>query len=246
MTRVLVPVAILKGETVSGGLIDLLGTVDVTVLGYHLLPEQTPPDQARAQFEDRATSALEDITEEFRAAGGDADHRLVFTGDRQQTVDRIATEIGADARAVTGATGDVDQLLVALSNAVAISRLMTFVTTLVGDREIGVTLLAAEGTTQERLDEAVDRLDAAGVDAGLRITEGDAFDALVRTAPGHDAIVMGEASPSLSSLLFGEESERVATASVGPVLVVRKNESETEQANAESGTEQANAESETE
>ena len=237
MTRVLVPVAILKGETVSGGLIDLLGTVDVTVLGYHLLPEQTPPDQARAQFEDRATSALEDITEEFRAAGGDADHRLVFTRDRQQTVDRIATEIGADARAVTGATGDVDQLLVALSNAVAISRLMTFVTTLVGDREIGVTLLAAEGTTQERLDEAVDRLDEAGVDAGLRITEGDAFDALVRTAPGHDAIVMGEASPSLSSLLFGEESERVATASVGPVLVVRKNESGTEQANAESETE---------
>jgi nucleotide-binding universal stress UspA family protein len=39
--------------------------------------------------------------------------------------------------------------------------------------------------------------------------------------PGHDAIVMGEAAPSLRSLVFGDEAERVAEASVGPVLVVR-------------------------
>jgi len=52
MTRVLVPVAILEGESPSAGLIALLGSTDVTVLGYHVLPEQTPPDQARAQFED--------------------------------------------------------------------------------------------------------------------------------------------------------------------------------------------------
>ena len=90
MTRVLVPVAVLEGESVSPGLISLLGTVDVTVLGYHVLPEQTPPDQARLQFEERATSALEDISQEFRAAGGATDHRLVFTRDREQTMQRVA------------------------------------------------------------------------------------------------------------------------------------------------------------
>ncbi len=41
MTRVLVPLAVLKGETVSPGLMNLLSTVDVTVLGYHVPPEQT-------------------------------------------------------------------------------------------------------------------------------------------------------------------------------------------------------------
>jgi len=34
-------------------------------------------------------------------------------------------------------------------------------------------------------------------------------------------IVMGERAPSVRSLVFGEESERVASESVGPVLVVR-------------------------
>nr|WP_197428479.1 hypothetical protein [Halapricum sp. CBA1109] len=94
MTRVLVPVAVLDGETVSSGLMALLGTVDVTVLGYHVLPEQTPPDQARSQFEDRATAALVDLREEFEAAGGAADHRLVFTHDREQTMTRVADDVG--------------------------------------------------------------------------------------------------------------------------------------------------------
>ncbi|MFC6726667.1 universal stress protein, partial [Halobium palmae] len=97
MTRVLVPLAVLEGESVSLGLMNLLGTVDVTVLGYHVLPEQTPPDQARLQYEERANETLADVAEEFRLAGGDADHRLVFTHDRAQTVDRVADEV--DARA---------------------------------------------------------------------------------------------------------------------------------------------------
>jgi hypothetical protein len=88
MTRVVVPVAVLKNESVPLGLMNLLSTMDVTVLGYHLLPEQTPPDQARLQYEERANEALSDVTEEFREAGGDADYRLVFTGDRQKTVRR--------------------------------------------------------------------------------------------------------------------------------------------------------------
>lgn len=251
MTRVLVPVAVLEGESVSPGLISLLGAVDVTVLGYHVLPEQTPPDQARLQFEERATSALEDINEDFRAAGGAADHRLVFTHDREQTIDRIADEADADAFAVPGTTGDVDRLLVSLSGDVDVDRLLTFVEALVGDRSIGVTLFLAAGErppagdgatdadasgksdadgggaeagddADARLAAAADRLRDAGIDVETALaTEGSPFDALIDAVPGHDAVVMGERAPSFRSLVFGEESDRVAAASVGPVLVVR-------------------------
>lgn len=222
MTHVLVPVAVLEGETVSGGLIDLLGTLNVTVLGYHVLPEQTPPDQARAQFEERANSALEDIAEEFRAAGGDAYHRLVFTGDRRQTIERVAAEIEADAYAITGATGSVDSLLVPLSGDVAVERILTFVTTVVGDRAISVTLLTAGEVSQSQLDDAAETLRERGIETETRTATDDPFDALIDAVPGHDAVVMGEAAPSLSSLVLGEAPERVATASVGPVLVVRR------------------------
>nr|NIW32043.1 universal stress protein [Actinomycetota bacterium] len=135
MVRVVVPVAVLENEAVPLGLMQLLGTVDVTVLGYHVLPEQTPPDQARQQYEERANAALADVAEEFRAAGGDADYRLVFTADRQKSVNRVADEVDARAFVISGATGEVDRLLVSLSGDVAADRILSFTESLVGDRD---------------------------------------------------------------------------------------------------------------
>jgi len=227
MSRVLVPIEILEGKTVPPGLMELLGTMDVTVLGYHVLPEQTPPDQARHQYEERATASLEDLSEEFRAAGGAADHRLVFTHDREQTVRRVADEIDAAAFAISGMAGDVDDLLVSLSGDVDIDRIIAFVIDLVGDRDIAVTLLLAgdaEATVDDRLETAATQLREAGIDTDTSTAAGSPFDSLMDAAPTHDAIVIGEAAPSLRSLVFGDEAERVAAASVGPVLVVRRDE----------------------
>jgi nucleotide-binding universal stress UspA family protein len=225
MTRVLVPVEVLEGESVSYGLMDLLGTMDVTVLGYHVLPEQTPADQARQQYEERALSALDDIAAEFREAGGAADSRLVFTHDREQTVDRVTEETAARAYAINGATGDVERLLVALSDGVVIDRIVDFVAELVGDRDIGVTLFLAseDETAADRLQASADRLREAGVNVSTnRVVSDRPFEALVEAVPGHDAVVVGESAPSLLEFLLGEESERLAAASVGPVLVVRR------------------------
>ncbi|MDS0220837.1 universal stress protein [Haloarcula sp. S1AR25-5A] len=230
MTRVLVPVEVLDGKTVSPGLMTLLGTVDVTVLGYHVLPEQTPADQARLQYEERATAALEDLSDEFQSAGGAADHRLVFTHDREQTIKRIADEIRADAFAISGMTGTVDNLLVSLSGALNDDRILPFVTELVGDRDIAVTLfLASDDTGADRLKAAAEELRAAGLTARTEhAMDGSPFDALMDAVPGHDAIVMAEQAPSFRSLFFGDEADRVASASVGPVLVVR-HEQETDE-----------------
>jgi nucleotide-binding universal stress UspA family protein len=231
MTRVLVPVEVLEGKTVSSGLMTLLGTMDVTILGYHVLPEQTPADQARMQFEERATEALDDLSEEFRTAGGAADHRLVFTHDREQTIGRVADEVDARAFAISGVTGDVDRVLLALSGDVVTDRILEFVTELVGDRDIGITLFFAskgddgDGTARERLDSAAEQLQTAGLDTNTQLeTGGPPFEALIDAVAGHDAIVMGEKAPSLRSFVFSDEADRVASASVGPVLVVRHGE----------------------
>lgn len=225
MTRVVVPVAVLEGESVPLGLMELLGTVDVTVLGYHVLPEQTTPDQARLQYGDRANAALADIAEEFRQSGGDADYRLVFTHDQPKTVERVADEVDARAVAILGATGDVDRLLVPLSGDVALDRILAFVSELVGGRNIGVTLLlvAADGASGSSvLETAADRLASEGVEvATVSATDTGPLEAIIEALPGHDAIVMGQHAPSLQAFLFGEVTERVAAESVGPVLVVR-------------------------
>lgn len=226
MTRVLVPVEILEGKTVDTGLMDLLATMDVTVLGYHELPEQTPPDQARMQYEERATAALADLVDSFQHAGGDADHRLVFTHNREQTIDRIADETAADAVAISGVTAAIDELLVTISGDVDVDRIVRFAVTLVGDRDISLTLLIAgvdEETGAPVLDRAREQLTDAGIDVGV-VNEPDLtpFNALMDNIPGHDAVVMGERAPSVRSLLFGDDAERVASATVGPVIVVRR------------------------
>lgn len=226
MTRVVVPVAILEGESVPYGLMDLLGTMDVTVLGYHVLPEQTPPDQARLQYEDRANEALADVAQEFRTAGGDADYRLVFTQDKEQSVQRVVDESQARAYTIAGATGDVDRILVPLSGDVAHERILAFVSELVGERDIGVTLLLVaddESTGSATLDEAAAVLAEDGLSVETKLAlDTSPFEALMNALPTHDAIVMGEHAPTLGSFLFGEVTERVAAESVGPVLVVRR------------------------
>jgi nucleotide-binding universal stress UspA family protein len=205
--------------------------MDVTVLGYQELPEQTPADQAREQFEDRAVAALEDLAEEFREAGGDADTRLVFTHERKQTVDRVANEVDARAYAITGATGDVDRLLVPIAGDVAVDRILDFVAELVGDRDITVTLfLASQAEGAETLlEKSADRLNESGISTETDlVVSGQPFESLIKAVPGHDAIVMGEQAPSLSKFLLGDAAERVASASVGPVLVVRSEQTAAE------------------
>ena len=225
--RVLVPLAILEGESVSPGLTALLERVDVTVLGYHVVPEQTPPDQARLQYEDRATAALEDLAATFRTAGTSADHRLVFTRDRGQTIDRTAAETGADATAVTGASGQIERILVALTGDVAVDRIVRFVAALIDDREIGVTLLlatddAGRDAGAELLETAAGGLSARGIDVETDLAvDAPTVESLLETAADHDAIVVGERGPSLRSLVLGEEADRIAVESVAPVLVVR-------------------------
>jgi nucleotide-binding universal stress UspA family protein len=230
MTRTLVPLAILEGESVSAGLTALLEPMNVTVLGYHVLPEQTPPDQARLQYEDRATDALEDLAAEFGADEGTADYRLVFTHDRKQTFERVTAETGADAYAIPGATGPIDRLLVALTGDVAVERIVSFVAELVGDREIGVTLFLAtddESAGRALLETAATPLVDRGIDVRTELAVDEPpLEALLGATSGHDAVVMGERAPSLLSLVFGEEAERVAAESVGPVLVIRNVEEE--------------------
>lgn len=225
MTRILVPLAVLEGESVSAGLTVLLEPMNVTVLGYHVLPEQTPPDQARLQYEDRATDALEDLAAEFGSTEGTADYRLVFTHDRKQTFDRVAAETAADVYAIPGATGPIDRLLVALTGDVAVERIVSFAAELIGDREIGVTLFLAtddEPAGQELLETAAVPLADRGIDVRTELAVDEPpLEALLERAVGHDAVVMGEQAPSLLTLVFGEDAERVAAESVGPVLVVR-------------------------
>jgi nucleotide-binding universal stress UspA family protein len=229
--KVLIPVRVMEGQTVPEPLVEFLAPSDVVVLGYHVVPEQTTTEQASMQFEERARAAVEDIADAFREAGREIETRVVFTHDRDQTVDRVATEVGATAVLLANPTGEVERVLVAVRGAIDTDRLADLVGTLAGEDGERVTLWGLEtGASAVDVEAAVDSaretLGARGLPAErltveTSVTESPLVDVVERSAE-FDVVVMGEGEPTLLSALLGDDAERVARGAVAPVLVVRR------------------------
>lgn len=233
---ILVPIRVLEGESVPEGVPELLAHAHVVLLGYHVIPEQTAPGQARMQFEDLATERLDEYEEMFEDAGATVERRLVFTHDGQKTIDRMIAEHDCMAVLVPNATGPVEDVLVPVRGAIGVDRLARVVANVFGDMDADVTLyhVADEDTTdddiQTLLGGMADRLAEFGMDPSTIETRIDRdqnpLDAIVDVADAFDTVVMGETDPSLSTFVFGMPADQVANRFLGPVFVVQRERAE--------------------
>ena len=226
--RVLLPVRVLEGEAASPGLVELLARAEVVLLGYHVIPEQTAPAQARLSFEERAAPKLDDIEESLVEAGASVDRLLVFTHDEEQTIERVADDEGCEAVAYVNPVNDCEGVLLVLHGDVDAEHIASLTAGLVADRAIDVGLLEVieSGEETDLIERALSVLLAEGVERSRIHEMSIASDALVRdiatVADDFDATVLGERAPTLRELLFGEFDERMIAESLGPVVVVRR------------------------
>jgi nucleotide-binding universal stress UspA family protein len=229
---ILVPIRVLKGESLPEGVPDLLANTHVVLLGYHVIPEQTAPGQAQMQFEDQANDRLDEYEAMFEAVGATVERRLVFTHNGQKTINRMISEYDCMAVLVPNATAQVDDVLVAVRGTVGIDRLARVVAGAFGEMDVSVTLFhvaqesESDDDIQTMLDGLVDRLADLDLDSSTietRVERGqDALDAIVDAADEFDVVVMGETDPSLTTFVFGLPSDQVADRFLGPVLVVQR------------------------
>lgn len=228
--RILVPVAVLEGETVSEALVALLSDVDVTLLGYHVVPDQTTTDQAHDQFHARLKRTLDAYAERFEAHGGSVRTRSVFTHDATTTFERIALDEGANAILLVNPTPAVHRILVALRSGVNVDQIvrLTAAVGFAGDADIVLFHAAPSDTTagEAVLADAAQQLRAAGIDPERIHTETQVTASPVRAvaaaAEDSDFVIIGEQKPSLLDRIFGDVATRIATVSLSAVLVVRK------------------------
>ncbi|MCU4740170.1 universal stress protein [Natronoglomus mannanivorans] len=227
---ILVPNRILETDAIEPGVVSLLSRASVVLLGYHELPEQTPPGQARLQFEDRAQNRLDELAESLELAGATVETRLVFTHDREQTLNRVADETNCVATLLPNPSMRLEDVLVPLRGERSVERVAGLVGNLLAGLDVSVTLY--------HLERGDERASAAVLERGRKVLTGRGVDpelietrtetsrtpvrAIVRTAEEFDAVVMGESDPGVMTFVFGQTAAEVAERFRGPVLVVRR------------------------
>ena len=236
---ILVPVRVLEGEGIPDGVPELLANAHVILLGYHVIPDQTAPGQARMQFEERATDRLNEFRAIFETAGATVDTQLVFTHEKQQTMDQQIRKHGCIAVVVPNSTKPPERVLVPIRGTVGSERIVQTVAGLFAGTDVNVTLYhlteedESEQEAQTMLDAIGDRLLELGMDEELLDTKIElkkqSRDAIIDAATDYDAIIVGESAPSLITFVFGMAADEIAEQFLGPVIVVQREKGEKNQ-----------------
>jgi nucleotide-binding universal stress UspA family protein len=229
---VLVPFELPDPEPLSPVLVEDLSSLDVVLMGHYAVPEQTPTETAREQFEADAQAALDELAAPFVEAGASVRTRLVFGKARAAAIDTVMRDEDCAAELTSAPTDGVERILVPVPDVAEFTRLPAFVDVLCEDSTREVTLFhvvegdEARNRGEEIVTETREGLLAAGFDADTvdtRIVEGTEHDAEIIGAAGeYDAVVMYEAEARLGDRIFGTLPDRIANQTGDPVIVVRR------------------------
>lgn len=230
-STILVPVDVSEPTTLTQGVADLLDSVNVVLLGYFTVPDQTVPAQLKDTRAEQAEERLAETAAQFSRGNGTLTTKLVFTHDRQDPIDRIAAQHGCDAVLIPGDANGVDRILVPLRGDRNLDRILGVVESVLRNSEATVTLSHTVETDGERsrgeslLEKAATRLLEAGVERGRidsRISESDDVPSdIIDASNQFDLLVLGETEPSLRERIFGARLQKIATEGNNPTLVVR-------------------------
>jgi nucleotide-binding universal stress UspA family protein len=230
-STVLVPVDISVAEPPDEGIFQLLRSVNVVVLGYYPVPKQTAPAHLKADHEPEAASRLEDIVGQFDSAGHEVKGVLVFTKDREDTIDRVADQHNCGAVLIPNEIGSIERVLVPLRGDTNLERIISLVGDLLRMNDAKATLFHATSTGADpsqgefMLRGAADRLSEDGVDPE-RIDwtlseDNDPTSAIVNLAGEYDLVILGETKPTLRERIIGTVLTPVIDKIDKPTIIVR-------------------------
>ncbi|ELZ19672.1 hypothetical protein C475_22044 [Halosimplex carlsbadense 2-9-1] len=228
---VLVPVDISGSYSLPVPVLELLSSVHVVVLGYYPVPSQAAPAQIKHQHEASARRQLEAVANHLSNHADAVTDILVFTHDRDESVDRIADTYDVDAILTPGEGASINRLLVPLRGDSNIENILSLVTALLNATNASATLFHSvdasdsDGHGEGILEAAVDNLAGRGIDRS-RIdkqlsTDDDTVSDILTAEDGYDVLVIGESEPSLRDRILGRVPSRLLSNTPKPVFVVR-------------------------
>ena len=235
-SSILVPVDVSNSDPPVQPLIDLCRSVNVVLLGYYPVPDQVAPAQLRQDHGSDAKRALAEVADEFRASDIDVTDVLVFTHDREDTIDRVANEHSCDAVLTMGAAEQIERVLVPVRSDANLERIVSLLVDVMRVSDVSITFFhsVVEDSDPNRGESlvrgAVDRLEEAGIDRE-RIDwqlsdEESPHDEIIDLARDYDLLVLGETKPSLRERILGTVPSRIINEVDKPAFIVRSLEQE--------------------
>jgi nucleotide-binding universal stress UspA family protein len=225
---ILIPVDISESDLPALEIIDALRPFEVVLLGYFPVPDQAEPALIKHEYEDEAATRLDRIAE-----GRTVTEVLVFTHDREATIDRVADQYDCDGVLTAGDTDHIDSVLVPVRGDANVERIVSVVAGLLGRSDATATFFhsvvddAEPGRSQGEflLRGAVERLTEYGIDEG-RVDwdlseEGDPSRNIVTRGDEYDIVVLGETEPSIRERIIGSFLSDLIDELEIPALIVR-------------------------
>ena len=182
---ILVPVDISEPEPPSLDAIDVLSPLEVVLLGYFPVPDQAEPALIKDEYEAEAEARLVEIGESRPSLT----EVLVFTHDKEATIDRVAEQYDCDAVLTLGGVADIDRVLLPIRGEVNLERIISVTARLLEASDATVTLFhsvtedADESYGELLLQGATDRFADVGIDES-RIDSSMPTSAKRSVAPG--------------------------------------------------------------
>lgn len=236
--RILVPVELPDPAGISPALLKPFKDLELLILGYKEVTEQTSPGQSREELDDKEREALKAITDNIRSQGYNVEENVIFTPSLPETVDRYIEEESCNAVLTAKEVSGIERLLVPVYNQDQLNkRLSTILYELASSSSLPVSLVnmsSSESESEHKEQELSLELRAKSLlrEAGLSedqihsrtLQVDDITEAVEQLSSEDDLVILGEAGTSDRQSFFDTLHNRISTAVNCPVLAIVHNE----------------------
>ncbi|RZN62221.1 MAG: hypothetical protein EF811_03175 [Methanonatronarchaeia archaeon] len=221
--KILIPIEVLKKESVPEGIVDLLKDTKVILLGIHEIPEQTAASQASMQYKEKVDSVLENIKKSFVEAGAETETRQTFTHNKEETIERIEEEENIDATLLLNPMPTHKKILIIYRSRENLEKAGELINQIgLNESKVGLMLVEPEDTT---LDQGVSILMDKGIKLGniqerIETDRKDIIKEIEKRSSEYGLIFIGKVGRSIKEMILGDIAEKIKKATYGPVILI--------------------------
>jgi len=225
--RILIPVSLPQEKSLPLAILKGFTDLEVLLIGYKEVPEQTDPEQFKEEKREDAKEELQEVKKQLEAEDFKVESEIVFTPNISDTLKNIIVKYNCHAMLESKPIRQLKRLLVPLYDQNQISsRLATVIKELITASDLPITLLFLENSKeiQSMKNKAFEQLKQTGIKSDQIKTEEkevkDITDAVKDITEEDDLVILVEANSKKRESLINKIKNEISEAIECPVLVV--------------------------